>query len=707
MTETHHALSQGAGYGIVVGVGFVFAFGMIAITAALRRYQREKIDSEEFATAGRSVKTGLISSAVVSSWTWAATLLQSTTQAYKNGVSGPFWYAAGAMVQIVLFATVAIEMKRKAPGAHTYLEVIKTRFGTCAHYIFMFFALACNILVTSMLLAGGSATIISLTGMHPVAVIFLLPLGVMIYTLFGGLKATFLTDYIHTVVMIVIIFVFVFSVYSTNDQLGSPGKVWELVTALAKTNPIEGNAQGSYLTMKSHSGGIFLVINLAGNFGTVFLDNGYWNKAIAASPAAALPGYVFGGLAWFAIPWLTATTMGLAGLALEGTPAWPTYPNRMSDADVSAGLTLPNTAVALLGKNGAAACLVMLFMAVTSAMSAELVASSSIFTYDIYKGYINKAATSKQLIWCTHLSVVIFTGAMVGLSIGFHYGGVSMGFLYLLMGVLISSAVLPACLTIFWKGMNKWSARLAPTCGMALGIMTWLVVAATLNDGVITVETAGSDYPMLAGNVVSLCSPAPIILICQLIWGNDQYDFENLRQLHSVRDIEEEMTPFEMMPETEEELNYKYGHSTHKPVDPHHHNLTATEQATLNKYSKIAKIISVFTLLIFIILWPMPMYGTGYIFSKKFFTGWVVVGIIWLFLSLTLVGLLPLWESRVGIFETARGMYWDATGRSHKVRQWLAETEEREAENQESAGGEILVGETLSDEVSEVCKAAK
>lgn len=46
------------------------------------------------------------------------------------------------------------------------------------------------------------------------------------------------------------------------------------------------------------------------NFATVFLDNGYWNKAIAAHPAHALPGYVTGGLSWFAIPWFAATTMG-------------------------------------------------------------------------------------------------------------------------------------------------------------------------------------------------------------------------------------------------------------------------------------------------------------------------------------------------------------------------------------------------------------
>jgi len=42
-----------------------------------------------------------------------------TTGILVSGVSGPFWYASGATVQIILFATLAIELKRRAPNAHT------------------------------------------------------------------------------------------------------------------------------------------------------------------------------------------------------------------------------------------------------------------------------------------------------------------------------------------------------------------------------------------------------------------------------------------------------------------------------------------------------------------------------------------------------------------------------------------------------------
>jgi hypothetical protein len=51
------------------------------------------------------------------------------------------------------------------------------------------------------------------------------------------------------------------------------------------------------------------------------------------------------------------------------------------------------------------------------------------------------------------------------------------------------------------------------------------------------------------------------------------------------------------------------------------------------------------------------MYGTSYVFSKPFFTGWVTVGIIWLFCSSIAVGLFPLWEGRKSLVRVTKGMF--------------------------------------------------
>jgi hypothetical protein len=59
------------------------------------------------------------------------------------------------------------------------------------------------------------------------------------------------------------------------------------------------------------------------------------------------------------------------------------------------------------------------------------------------------------------------------------------------------------------------------------------------------------------------------------------------------------------------------------------------------------------------------MYGSGYIFSKPFFTGWVTVGIIWIFCSFIGVGLFPVFESRKTLARTVKCIYLDITGKSH------------------------------------------
>lgn len=134
MSSVPAPLSTAWGYGIILGLGALFALGMVLVTWILKRYNNELQTSEMFSTAGRTVKSGLVASAVVSSWTWAATLLQSTSIAYRYGVSGPFWYASGATVQILLFASIAIELKRRAPNAHVSVLPFRSSFQSLTIY---------------------------------------------------------------------------------------------------------------------------------------------------------------------------------------------------------------------------------------------------------------------------------------------------------------------------------------------------------------------------------------------------------------------------------------------------------------------------------------------------------------------------------------------------------------------------------------------
>lgn len=362
--------------------------------------------------------------------------------------------------------------------------------------------------------------------------------------------------------------------------------------------------------------------------------------------------------------------MGLSALALESNPVFPTYPERIPANDVTAGLVLPNAAVALLGTGGAGATLLLIFMAVTSAMSAELIAVSSIWTYDIYQTYINDKASGKQLITISHCSCVVYSIIMAGFSTGLFYAGVGMGWLYLFMGVIIGSAVLPATLCMMWSDQNWIAASLSPVLGLICAVIAWLVTAKK-ESGVLTVDSTGANNPMLAGNVVALLSPLIFVPVLTYAFGRQRYDWQSMKQIRKGDDSA-------LAAQAHMDLEQVPGEQHHTAAED------AAEQAHLKRAAVIARSMTVFMAVSLLVLWPMPMYGSKYIFSKKFFTGWVVVGILWLFCSSFAVGVFPIWESRKTWKKTTTAMWRDLTGKGPKPQIGVhvrdSEEEERESE---------------------------
>ncbi|KAL1944061.1 hypothetical protein VTO73DRAFT_3879 [Trametes versicolor] len=664
MSGNEPILPQGAGYGVVVGIGLFFSAFMVGLTAIQSRYTGfSPKNSEEFNSASRSVKPGLIASGIVSAWTWAATLLQSSAVAYKDGISGPWWYGSGATVQVLLFAQLAAKLKLNAPHAHTWLEIVAARWGTVAHLVFMFFGLATNVIVSSMLILGGSATVNSLTGMNTIAACFLIPLGVAIYVVVGGMRATLLCDYTHTAVLFAIIFVFVFTVYSTSDKIGSFSAMHALLTKASEEAPVSGNAGGSYLTMRSKNGLIFGVINVIGNFATVFQDQAYWQRAIASRPASCVKAYLLGGIAWFAIPFMFSTTLGLSAVALRGDPAMRT----LSAADVSAGLPASAAAAALLGKSGAAALLIVLFLAVTSATSAELIAVSSLLTYDVYKKYFNPQATEAQILKVSHAMVAVFAVVMGILGLIFFYIGISMGWLYEFMGVALGSAVVPIAMCITWSKANKWGSICGAIIGFCAGVVAWLVTTSALNGGDLSVTTTGGDLEMLAGNLASIGVGGIITITTSLIWP-DNFDFEATRAINRPVAVIHEKGTSQRSGSIDDSASEKKSAAADvslAPVSSISAAAAAAEEereldpVALMKSFRLAAWSSVILTLIMLILIPLPLFFAQTVYGVRGLTAWVVIGMLWAFCSAIAVVLYPLWESRVALSTISRGVIKD------------------------------------------------
>jgi SSS family transporter len=655
-------LSQAVGYLVVLGFGALFSVFTTMVVYMDRMFAgNASITSEHFNTAGRMVKTGLTASVIVSQWTWAATLLQSSNVAWQYGVSGPFWYASGATIQVLLFGVLAISLKDIAPSAHTMCEIVRARWGKGAHITFLFFAFCANIIVTSMLLLGGAATVEALTGMKYELASFLIPWGVILYTVAGGLKATFMASYLHTMIifavlitMITVVYVKVYSsdqIYDYLDQTVSytPEQCTNLYspngdgvdsffqTADGKKNmacgAVSGNAQGSYLTMLSADGLMFGIINIVGNFGTVFVDQSYWQSAIAARPSSAAKGYLLGGICWFAIPFSLATSLGLASTALM-------LP--INSGEAGSGLVPPAVADHLLGQAGSALILVMLFMAIVSTGSAESIAVSSLVAYDVYREYWNPDATGKQILFVSRVVIVAF-GIFMGLfSIVLNVIGLNLGWVYLFMGVVIGSAVIPLWNMMTWDKASGKGAIIAAWSGLVLALTGWLI-GAKIQSGSVSVSTLGTNEVMLSGNLIAILSSGLIHYIYSKFIDPQNFDFATLDD--NIHLVEQDLSGLGAEQQDKNELR------------------RAKRWITRRGY------ILTFVL---IIVWPL-LSIPAQVFSKDYFAFWVLISIAWGFGAAIVISFLPLIESQDEIGKVFSGMFNYVTGRRGDAEQYAEE----------------------------------
>lgn len=176
--------------------------------------------------------------------------------------------------------------------------------------------------------------------------------------------------------------------------------------------------------------------------------------------------------------------------------------------------------------------------------------------------------------------------------------------------------------------------------------------------GEITIESTGANTPMLVGNVVALCSPLIFIPLLTYLppFKPQKYDWVSMANISKGDDSDIVASSAVLDPES----SSGNGAALQQTASQ------AEERTQLDRSAKIARILCVTLALCFIILWPMPLFGTGYVFDKSFFTGWVVVGIIWLFFSTGVVVFLPLWQSRRTISHTIKSVIADMTGKGIK-----------------------------------------
>ncbi len=173
----------------------IFALAMIGITYSFARW-RSWDTKEGFLLARRNVNWILGGASIAASWIWAPALFVSVQMAYQKGLAGLFWFTLPNILALAVFALLAPKIRERMPEGYTFPQFIGQRFGSKrVHRIFLIPHLFYQLMAVTVQIYAGGSLLSMLTGIPLNALMPILLLIALTYTLISGLVATVVTDF--------------------------------------------------------------------------------------------------------------------------------------------------------------------------------------------------------------------------------------------------------------------------------------------------------------------------------------------------------------------------------------------------------------------------------------------------------------------------------------------------------------------------------
>ncbi len=329
--------------------------------------------------------------------------------------------------------------------------------------------------------------------------------------------------------------------------------------------------------------------------------------------------------------------------------------------------------------------LVLLFMAVTSSTSAELIAVSSLLTFDVYKTYFKPDASSARLVQISHYGIILYALVLAAFCCILNAVGLNLTWLLTILAIMVGGASIPVGLILLWKRMSTAAAIGAPWIGLICGLTAWFVTT-WKRSGAITVETTGDTTNAVAGNVTSWGVGFVMAVVLSLAFPArySSTDPKHIERSHKIQgipvqrsavgspvsepsekagppqeDTEKAGPPASDQPRSES-MAESYVPTGNEIVDfLEAKQMEPMDPAAVKQAERLAIGANIAFGAIAIVLVPFSLFGTGYIYNRAFFTGWVVVSFIWVWVSMTICVIYPVVESTGALREISRGLWRD------------------------------------------------
>jgi len=179
-------------------------------------YSKKYRNLSNYLTAGRNIGSLSLTTSLVASALGAWILFGPASAATWGGIGSVIGYALGTAFPMIAFIFLGTKIRKVFPRGNTLTEFIYQKFGKKLFKLililtvfYMFIFLCAEVTAVSMLINYISGTPLWLTAT-------LIVITTLIYTLYGGLRASIFTDNIQFFIVLILLLILVYYLFSIN-----------------------------------------------------------------------------------------------------------------------------------------------------------------------------------------------------------------------------------------------------------------------------------------------------------------------------------------------------------------------------------------------------------------------------------------------------------------------------------------------------------
>ena len=170
-------------------------------------YSKNFLDLNNYLVANRSVGTLSLTTSLISSALGAWILFGPASAATWGGIGAVIGYALGSAFPLLLLIFIGQKFRKEYPNCRTLIEVIRLKYGKklfklilVLSFFYMTIFLIAEVTAVSLLIKYLSGTDFWITALIVIS-------SSLLYTLYGGLKATIFTDNIQFILFFILLLI--------------------------------------------------------------------------------------------------------------------------------------------------------------------------------------------------------------------------------------------------------------------------------------------------------------------------------------------------------------------------------------------------------------------------------------------------------------------------------------------------------------------